>query len=142
MGQHPAHDRREDPRRVRCQFPADGSVDAVGSHEPGRVHREQDQRGRLVPITNSVFRLAARRTELCAKALQLETAPVSEKRYSLSSTNPPGRYPAATRRRVTTGWSDGSPRRAPAGWSYPLKKGRGGTVFRRWPPGRPRPRPR
>src|SRR5271165_487477 len=35
-------------------------------------------------ITNSVFRLAARRTELCAKAPQLETAPVSEKRVGLS----------------------------------------------------------
>src|SRR5208283_2758806 len=34
--------------------------------------------------TNSVFRLAARRTELCAKAPQLETAPVSEKRVGLS----------------------------------------------------------
>jgi hypothetical protein len=35
-------------------------------------------------ITKSVFRLAARRTELCAKAPQLETAPVSEKRVGLS----------------------------------------------------------
>jgi hypothetical protein len=35
-------------------------------------------------IADSVFRLAARRTELCAMAPQQETAPVSEKRYSLS----------------------------------------------------------
>ena len=35
-------------------------------------------------ITYSVFRLAARRTELRAKARRLETAPVSEKRVGLS----------------------------------------------------------
>ena len=38
-------------------------------------------------ITNSVFRMAARLLELRAKAPQLETAPVSEKRVGL------GRYP-------------------------------------------------
>jgi hypothetical protein len=35
-------------------------------------------------ITKSVFRMAARLTELWAKAPQLETAPVCEKRSSLS----------------------------------------------------------
>src|SRR5208283_5031243 len=53
---------------------------ALGASKPALRHRESAK----AHGTNSVFRLAARRTELCAKAPQLETAPVSEKRVALS----------------------------------------------------------
>jgi hypothetical protein len=50
----------------------------------GASPRPASQLTPLRVITDSVFRLAARRTELCAKAQQLKTAPVIEKRVGLS----------------------------------------------------------
>src|SRR5262245_11669608 len=83
--QHPLGFRKPACRRSRCHTTRSPSrvcqkiplVHGAGEQDNG------ERRGgnlRSDRITKSVFRMAARLTELWAKAPQLETAPVSEKR--------------------------------------------------------------